>query len=380
MQGREASDMPVNNPVPWDADPHTKAKHALYTRYLAKWMPIMVKGWQANITYAEGFAGPGVYLDGSPGSPVIAMRALVGDPSIRTKVKNGGIRFVFVDQDQRCIDMLPGELAKAVHPVRLDELPCHGIHVAVEKGDCEPTLEQVLSREKAWNRPILAVLDTWGGAVTFDLVRRIASNANSEVIITMQPQYFSRFAGVGDLDHGDKVFGGGDWRKVVDQPSDAKARWLLERYRQTIQSAGFPYVLDFELIDSRGQSLFLIFGTTHPKGLSKMKEAMWEVDEVTGVGYRDPRDPRQETLAIELEPHTAPLKRLILDHLKTRPDRRCAVYELRRFTLYNTVFKESQAAAVVRELVAGGQVERADGVASDAGLTFHHVVGLPDGG
>jgi three-Cys-motif partner protein len=64
--------MSGKNSVPWDADPHTKTKHALYTRYLDKWMPIMVNGWGANITYAEGFAGPGVYLDGSPGSPVIA--------------------------------------------------------------------------------------------------------------------------------------------------------------------------------------------------------------------------------------------------------------------------------------------------------------------
>ena len=69
--------MSGKNPVPWDADPHTKTKHALYTQYLGKWMPIMVTGLGANITYAEGFAGPGVYLDGSPGSPVIALRTLV---------------------------------------------------------------------------------------------------------------------------------------------------------------------------------------------------------------------------------------------------------------------------------------------------------------
>lgn len=377
MKGREAREMPANTSVPWDADSHTKAKHAVYARYLAKWMPIMVNGWGANITYAEGFAGPGVYRDGSPGSPVIAMKTLVRDPSIRTKVKTGGIRFVFVDQDQRCIDLLPGELAKAVYPVALDGLAQHGVHLAVERGDCEPLLEQVLTREKAWSRPILAVLDTWGGAVSFDLVKRIASNPSSEVIITMQPQYFSRFAGVEDIGHGDRVFGGPDWREVVHQPPDSKARWLLERYRQTIQSAGFPYVLDFELIDRRGQSLFLVFGTAHPKGLTKMKEAMWEVDDVTGVGYRDPRDPSQETLAIELEPHTAPLKRLIVEHLKTLPDRRSPVDELRRFALYNTVFKESQAAAVVRELVAAGSLVRVDGVVSEAGLMSQHVVALP---
>lgn len=68
------------HPVPWDASPHTKAKHALYDHYLRKWMPIMVRGFRGNITYAEGFSGPGVYIDGSPGSPVIALRSLVEDP------------------------------------------------------------------------------------------------------------------------------------------------------------------------------------------------------------------------------------------------------------------------------------------------------------
>lgn len=369
--------MAVNNTVPWEADPHTRAKHALYAHYLAKWMPIMVRGWGANITYAEGFAGPGVYLDGSPGSPVIAMRTLVSDPTIRTKVKNGGIRFVFVDQDQRCIDRLPSELAKAALPVRLDELAQHGIHVAIEKGDCEPLLTKVLAKEGAWNRPILAVLDTWGGAVSHELVRRIAGNPGSEVIITMQPQYFARFASSEDISHGDRVFGNPDWRQVMDQPAETKGRWLLERYRRTIQEAGFPYVLDFELIDKRGHSLFLVFGTTHEKGLTKMKEAMWEVDDVNGVGYRDPRDPNQETLAIEIEPQTAPLKRLILDRLQEVPTHRLPIYQLRAFALHNTVFKESQAMTAVRDLVRQRSVVRADGVASDAGLTFNHIVAIP---
>lgn len=196
-------------------------------------------------------------------------------------------------------------------------------------------------------------------------------------IITMQPQYFSRFASVDDITHGDRVFGGTDWRGVVHQPSAAKERWLLQRYRETIKTAGFPYVLDFELIDKRGQSLFLVFGTTHPKGLTKMKEAMWEVDDAAGVGYRDPRDPNQETLTIEFEPNTAPLKRLVLDHLRNVPEGRSAIYELRRFALYNTVFKESQAMSVVRELVVTGHLVRADGAPTDVGLSLRHVVSLP---
>ena len=81
---------------------------------------------------------------------------------------------------------------------------------------------------------------------------------------------------------------------------------------------------------------------------------------------------------IELEPHTAPLKRLILDHLRSLPGNRSPIHELRKFALYNTVFKESQAMNVVRELVSSGLLVRADG-STEANLSFQHVVSLPTG-
>lgn len=171
---------------------------------------------------------------------------------------------------------------------------------------------------------MLVVLDTWGGSVPIGLIRRIATNVSSEVIVTIQPQYFTRFAGSSDVAHGDRVFGGVGWRRVTEQRSSQKARWLLQHYRDTVKSVGFPHVLDFELIDNRGQALYLVFGTTHPRGLQKMKEAMWEVDDVNGVGYRDPRDPGQQTLDIQVEPQTAPLRRLIVDYLSSEPNRQAA--------------------------------------------------------
>ena len=74
----------------------------------------------------------------------------------------------------------------------------------------------------------------------------------------------------------------------------------------------------------------------------------------------------------------APLKRLILDHLKYLPGNRSPIHELRKFALYNTVFKESQAMTVVRELVSSGLLVRADGL-TEANLSFQHVVSLPTG-
>ncbi|MGW0245495.1 three-Cys-motif partner protein TcmP [Nocardia goodfellowii] len=347
--------MSVKNPVPWRIEPHTSAKHALYQQYFRKWFPIMAKGWGGNVTYAEGFAGPGVYLGGEPGSPVIALQTVIGDNRVSAPYRK--MRMLFVDKDERCIALLRERLVAAAYPISIGDLSDNGVDLDVREGACIPTLELLLTEHKAWGRPMLVVLDTWGGAVPLELVGRIAGNPNSEVLITIQPQYFSRFAEVDSIEHGDEVFGGTGWRRVHELPADQKARWVLQHYRDAIRTAGFNYVLDFELIDKRGHSLYLVFGTGHPRGLQKMKEAMWEVDDVAGVGYRDPRDPDQQTLEIRFEPNIAPLQRLLRDELRRKGDKGAQVRDLRTFALYRTVFKESQVIPALESLMRAGSVE-----------------------
>lgn len=347
--------MTGTRPIPWTREPHTAAKHAVYQRYLLKWWPIMVKGFGGNVTYCEGFAGPGVYDQREPGSPIIALRALLSNRNLKGQLNPA--RLLFVDADPRCTGLLKQRLVVAVPPNWTPEQWLNvGIHLDVENGECEPTLELLLDKHGAWGHPILAVLDTWGGGVSARLVRRIAANKASEIIITIQPQYFARFAKADNRAHGDKVFGSRTWREVANQPSSEKTRWLRNHYRQTIEECGFQYVLDFELADESGHKLYLVFGTNHQRGLQKMKEAMWEVDDINGTGYRDPRDPNQETLQIEIEPQTAPLRRLLLAHLEQLPGRQATLQELRSFALFRTVYKESQARQVVLDLLHEGKV------------------------
>lgn len=359
------------NALPWQAAEHTKIKHEVYAHYMSKWLPILLKGFGGgDITYAEGFAGPGIYAGGEPGSPVIAIKALINDPAWRTRVKN--LRFLFVDKDPECTALLRERVAVAFEPVPLGDLSSRGIVVDIETGECDPTLLHLLDRHRAWGRPMLVVLDTWGASVPLDLVRKVAANPSSEVIITIQPQYFVRFA---DADHayGDRVFGSTGWRDVAKQPPENKARWLLQHYRETIREVGFDFVLDFELVPLRGQPLYLVFGTGHPQGLKKMKEAMWEVDDVAGYGYRDPRDPDQQVLDIRMEPDTAALRRQIHDHLKAQPDRTATVHDLRQFALYRTVYKESHVLPVLQEMVHKRELltDRQDG-----GVSFSSTVRL----
>ena len=48
---------------------------------------------------------------------------------------------------------------------------------------------------------------------------------------------------------------------------------------------------------------------------------------------------------------TAPLRRELLQYLRSEPERAASVSDLRRFALYQTVYKESQVKPVLDQLV-----------------------------
>jgi three-Cys-motif partner protein len=285
---KERTSVPIDGPVPWDRDPHTAAKHDLLRRYLAAWFPILLQGGHRSLTYAEGFAGPGIYNGEYPGSPVIALQVLRDRPDWVDLAR--AVRYVLIDDDPRCIRLLQ-ETAAAAWRDRPGKV---GVHI--QRGRCAEQFTPQIARHGGWGKPMLAVFDSWGTAVPATLLRRIAANPASEVLVTFGSNYFQRF--VETLDPVvDEVFGSSDWRQVTTAEPGEKRRYLLNSYRATLAAAGFRFILDFDLVTAQGQSLYLVFGTTHRRGLVKMKDAMWQVDRSYGVGYRDPRDEAQQVVA-----------------------------------------------------------------------------------
>lgn len=346
--------MPVDGPVPWQIVEHTAAKHDIYRRYLERWFPILLNGVNAypSATYAEGFAGPGVYENGAPGSPIIAIKALAD------KVSNPHalVKFLFIDDDPRCVELLKEQIRGNFpeRPRAEDKL-----RAQLVEGTCVEKLEMHLDDLDAWGQPILAVLDSWGTMpIAYPTLKRLARNTATEVIATFGPQSFVRF--VSKLGpKADDVFGGDQrWREVEHQPDgEAKRQHMLDCYRRTLRSAGFRHLLDFELVDRRGEVLYLIFGTNHPRGVEKMKDTLWEVDPVNGVGFRDPRDEQHETLFDVNEPLLAPLGRLLLPQIAAAGSAGVSVEQLRNFALHETVFRPQHVIATLEHLRDNGKIE-----------------------
>ncbi len=56
----------------WEIEPHTKAKHKILETYLKAWFPI-ISNRSDRILFVDGFSGPGEYLNGENGSPILAI-------------------------------------------------------------------------------------------------------------------------------------------------------------------------------------------------------------------------------------------------------------------------------------------------------------------
>jgi three-Cys-motif partner protein len=58
----------------WKLAAHSRGKHHILRRYIQAWLPIMSKG-NRRIVIVDAFAGPGRYLGGEEGSPLILLNA-----------------------------------------------------------------------------------------------------------------------------------------------------------------------------------------------------------------------------------------------------------------------------------------------------------------
>lgn len=217
----------------------------------------------------------------------------------------------------------------------------------------------MLTQIGAWDHPIFANLDPFDAGVPYDLVKRLGGNPASEAFVTFMSDWLRRFASEEHIADGDRMFGESGWRKVRDLPDPAaKEQFLVGRYRETLNRAGLTMTSAFKLIDEGGRAFWLIHGTGHPKGIEKMKDAMWDADPVSGFRFRDPRDPGQGELfeSTDWTPNVSTLAGIVLQHLQaTGP---ITLEQIREFSLLQTVYRKPHATDAVRRLLREGRLRR----------------------
>lgn len=264
--------------------PHTAAKHLLLTRYLAAWFPILGKN-NARINYIDGFAGPGEYEGGEPGSPILAIEAAMNHLDRGTLASNVMINFIFVEFNAIYASRLQSKLAGIAVPKQ--------IKVQVMQGEFADVIGGILDVLEEHGRalaPTFAFVDPFGfRGVPFDLMARILSYQKCEVYVNVMIEFINRFLEHPDdkIRHHFATTFGTDEVLRIPQQSGNRVNALLSLYRRQLISRA-KFVGQFDMHGRNDQKTYsLFFASNSPKGFLKMKEANWSVDKTEGGRFSD---------------------------------------------------------------------------------------------
>src|SRR5262245_26827258 len=175
-------------PTVWPAAPHTLAKHAILEHYLKAWLPILTRQaarlqqrsgarQSREVLFVDGFAGPGTYQQGEPGSPLIALTAALEHAAAFPLP----VRMIFIEQREDRFQHLERVLTPyLVRASRSENISA----VEARFGDCTTVLNGLLDeheRDGIQFGPALAFLDQFGyGEVPMDLIARLRQYAQRD--------------------------------------------------------------------------------------------------------------------------------------------------------------------------------------------------------
>ena len=306
-------------------------------------MPILSNGQFPKILYIDGFAGPGVYAGGEDGSPIIALKA-----ALAAKIPSATqVRFFFVEKDKERAECLQ-ELVQGL------QLP-KNFKVKLEPGiTFEEGFNRLLALPSFAGKlpPTFAFIDPFGWAVPFEIVNTIMDTPKCEVLVNFMYEEINRFLGHPDAAQQanfDRFFGTTEWRRCVPiEVARVRARCLHDLYMGQLRAAAsVKYVRSFQMRNDKDVlDYYLFYGTNSPKGLSKMKDAMWKVDDSGEFRFSDATDPNQFVL-FEREPPTDRLRALIKDHFAGRS---VAFAEVNDWVLTETAFREAHVKGALKSL------------------------------
>ena len=325
----------------WDLEPHTRAKHEILKRYLQAWIPILTQSRFPEVMYVDGFAGPGRYSQGEVGSPVIALQVALEQ---RAQIK-ATLQFVFVEKDD--------ERASVLREIVDDLDTPDNFQIKVNGGETfETAFGRVLgSYQGRQLPPTFAFIDPFGwSGVPFSMIRDTMSHRSCEVLVNFMYEEINRFLGLPDQErHFDALFGTHEWRegRQLAEPRNRK-RFLHDLYyRQLRDGVGAKYVRSFEMRNNRDRvDYYLFYATNSILGLSRMKDAMWKVDERGEFSFSDATDPNQAVL-FGNEPRFDLLERQLLAHFAGRE---ASVEEIEEYVLVETAFRKAHYRRVLKSL------------------------------
>ena len=344
----------------WAMEKHTRAKHELLRSYLKAWFPIhTIQGRHERVIFLDGFAGPGIYDGGDPGSPIIALEVLITHNSF-PRLAGTTFEFVLVEKERDRLERLEAEIARFWSAV--GGRPAN-VHVRCYREEFVTVAQEIMPHLRQ-SAPTFAFIDPFGWKdIPMSVIRDMALG-KCDVLVTFMAEYVSRFVGHPDksLQYSvDDLFGTGDYRQAAGLTGDDRKLFLRDLYvKQLREMAGFTFAKPFEFRDMRRPGArtmyFLMFGTHHVRGLDRMKSAMWKLDPEQGVSFLGLTE--GEPLLFEPEPNLDSLEAAIRDRFTGHT---VPVRHVEDFVITDTDYTSSHYKAVLRSIEERGLLEGVSG-------------------
>lgn len=268
----------------WPLEPHTAKKHEILRRYFQAWLPILAQT-NGRLLYLDGFAGPGEYVSGEDGSPLVVLKAARDHKHKFTSE----LFCLFVEDRRDRYEHLVRVLA-SISPPLPSNIKFHAVH-----GGFNDQLTQIfksLEEQKKQTRlaPTLAFVDPFGFSHTpFSTISKLMKYTKCEVLINFMYEHINRFLSLPDhAENFDELFGTTEWRSAVSvSDPDQRLRPIHDLYKTQLRKVA-KYVRSFEMTNQGNRvNYFLFFATNNLTGLEKMKESMWKVDPMGEFQFSD---------------------------------------------------------------------------------------------
>lgn len=259
-----------------------------------------------NVVYVDGFAGKGIFKDGKPGSPIIALDI------IRSSLQKSNFNNIIIEP----------YFIELNHAKELEKNISSYKNAKIISGKYEDNIENILQGKQQQN--VFLYIDPYGiKSLYFDVFKKLKlKNLNSvEILMNMNSFGFIREAcnamnvkfdihgledilGACDTSHIsesksiqdlDKVAGGPYWKSIIQ---DYKANKIdgyeaeikfTEKYCSNLRNV-FKYVLNMPIRLKRGQrpKYRMIYATNHEQGCVLMNDNMckrWEaLEDIQNLG------------------------------------------------------------------------------------------------
>lgn len=341
--------------------PHSQAKLSYYQSYLSRYLPILrLADFTERIFIFDVFCGTGIYDDGTKGSPVLAFEAIKNS---HYKHKDKSLTPVSL-----CVNDLDSNKIKGVEEYISKKNKEKYCALGFYNKDASEFLNDIISclQEQTTTSRNLVLIDPYGYKnIKKEDIGKLLSKRNTEIILFLPISNIYRFSGkvVNDDDRcvealRDFIYSFfPDENHPIRNSKASSEKDFIEHIRTALNFDDEYYSTSFYLQrDNRGHYFAMFSITPNLKGLEKIVEVKWALNDETGEGFELPKPVSlfdDEFKQKAKEDQFNKLKGLVVDFISSKDS--VNNNELYEFTLKN-MFLSKHCNDVLKHLQLNGKI------------------------